>query len=879
MFTEKGREHLYNMFQGLDNISVAAYLTAGAGRKEVKDTLDSLRDARADEKPALEGKLAFICKEYNVDIELRKESGERFLQSFPDKEDVINCLTDYFYRLCQNAPSPGDYVGCLTDTMIRKGKFPEFEGADPNEPTRLKILKRYIAGSPRDWKTFDLKYFYTIAEKGVTDEGKIKTPLSPVEAAQRMDDTVFDLLNKAEITPSQMISLIVAQSNDLIARAENETPTNTSVFTDITVSKEVLDDLLSFCSDHDIAVNAGSVCSVLAALDEKLSQDSSAAADFDAQNGELTERLEEQFRSTLRKVKYINRNDKLRPAGELWKYRKRDFKNSLFQREAGEALPLLEHCENMANGYFCKNSLQNRINLYIYAIMFGMTCDLGIRDIRDNRTDISKNLFEDIYCDNMTRFMQSGADTAGAESEPDGATVNYKRYTDMIYIYYLMNARDELPGTRVDKANAVILECIKKAASDTGIASRSCDELLEDANATYRYRKEVAGDVVNCPEENLVSLICDRFRITDEDISRVNINATALRDLNEVMQDIEDSDEENFTPVQSNFDIKNSGEEAQKKERTLTTDEEKKLKKEASAERKRWLIQRQIFNRQFLDMLKDRYKYDEAFLRMIGKISLRVDEMSNTTLRNRLKEAALKVLYFADKPVLLDYLKSEVGLCIGTEISGDIANTAVDDLIRMGFYIERSTETMREKDGTIYTGKNKKKSHDIPRMAHPPEDTSKSISEQIGRSTGTFFQLHSRKYPDNAALREIMDNMPSYYTHDESPNDRIVTELLKEASRITGRVTRSRLLTALANRYLYGDTELPASLFYKREDADNMYYFDDLREPSDVFDIFAADADDKLIESGFQPLSPKNVYDMYLFFSILMYFICNEADS
>ena len=102
--------------------------------------------------------------------------------------------------------------------------------------------------------------------------------------------------------------------------------------------------------------------------------------------------------------------------------------------------------------------------------------------------------------------------------------------------------------------------------------------------------------------------------------------------------------------------------------------------------------------------------------------------------------------------------------------------------------------------------------------------------------------------------------------------------MLKEASRITGRVTRSRLLTALANRYLYGDTELPASLFYKREDADNMYYFEDLREPSDVFDIFAADADDKLIESGFQPLSPKNVYDMYLFFSILMYFICNEAD-
>lgn len=886
MFTAKGKESLDNLFHGLDNMSITAYIGAGNGVDEVRDILNRLKDAHADERPALIGRLEYLCEEYDVDIELFKESEERFLQSFPDKEDVINCLTEHYYRLCKNAPSPVDYISHLTDTMISIRHFSEFENAAPNEPTRLKILKRYIAGSPRDWKTFDLKYFYTIAEKGVTDEEKSKTPLSPVETARRMKDSLFDLLKKIKITPSQMIRLIVRQTKDLIARAENEPPTNTSVFTDINVSGDVRDDLRSFCSAYGIDASAGSICSVLAALDERLSADETAAADFDEHAQELTELLEEQFRKTLINVKYTAQNNKLKTGGELWKYRKRDHLRVLYRKipeDARTALPLLEHCENMANGYFCKNSLQNRINLYIYAIMFGMTCDLGIRDKRDNQTDISKNLFEDFYCDNMTRFMQSDTNMAATETEPDGASVNYKRYTDMIYIYYLVNQKEELPGSRVDKANSVIIECINKAASDTDRA-RSCDELLNDINATYRYRKEVAGDVVNCPEEDLADLIYDHFDITDDEISRVNLNATALRNLNKVMQDIENSDEENYqTSALSSYleasELFNARmSEAEEKGLTIDGDEKKKLNKEISVENERWLIQRQIFNRQFLDMLKERYKDDKAFLKMIGKISLRVDEMSNTFLRNKLKEVALKELYFADKPMLLENLKSKMGLCIGAGISGEVANAAVDDLVRMGFDIERSTETMRERDGTIYRGNTQKESHDIPLMSHPPEDVSQGIAEQLRRSSGTFYQLHSRKYPNNAALQEIMDNMPSYYTHDELPKDGIVTELLKTASQTDSRVTRSRLLTALANRYLYGDTVLPDSLNRRWQEYDDMYYFEDLRDPADVFDVFAVSADDMLIESGFQPLSPKNVYDMYLLFSILMYFICNEAD-
>ena len=849
MFTEKGRRSLDRIFEGLQEIKVPAYLTTRSGRKEVRDILNKLRDAREDEKKDLQAQLNYICSEYKVDIGLLAVSEERFLQSFPDKNDVINCLTEHFYELSKNAPSPGDYMSRLTDTMIRIRKFPEFKGSDLSEPTRLKILKRYIAGSLRDWKTYDLAYFYKIAEKKRADDKKTAAPLSPVSAAQLIDDSVFDLLKK--MTPSQMITLIVRQAKNLADRAKNEPETNTEIFSDISVSRKVLEALLGFCSSYGVEADTGSVCAVLAALDEKLSQDKYAAADFDAHAQQLTEALEEQFRETLKKVRYTDKNNNLRPGGELWKYKKRDFLRSLsgdLPKEAKTALPLLEHCENTANGYFGKNSLINRAELYVYAIMFGMTCDLGIRDVREDETDISKNLFEDLYCDNMTRFMQSGA-AAGAESEPDGASVNYKRYTDMIYIYYLMNHNnDELPGARVDKANSVIIECTKKAASDTGRASRSCISLLNDINATYRYRTEVAGDVVNCPEAKLADLICDRFSITDDDISRVDLNATALRDLNEVMQDIDEMDEENYmfsalgSFFESNGILDSRRYEAIESGADINAIEEKKWHREASAEKTRWLIQRQVFNRQFLDMLKSRYKDDRAFLKMIGKISMRVDEMSNTLLRNRLSEAALRALYFADNPLTADKVRSEMETCIGADISSDAANAAVDDLVRMGFDIERSAGT-------------------------------------AGESDKTFFRLRSREYPDNSALREIMENMPQAYVPGGSPEDNTVTELLRSAARTNSRVTRSRLLAALANRYFYGETELPASLNRRWDEYDDMYYFEDLREPADVFDVFAVSADDILIEAGFQPLSPKNVYDMYLFFSILMYFICSDAEG
>ena len=89
MFTEKGRRSLDRIFEGLQEIKVPAYLTTRSGRKEVRDILNKLRDAREDEKKDLQAQLNYICSEYKVDIGLLAVSEERFLQSFPDKNDVI----------------------------------------------------------------------------------------------------------------------------------------------------------------------------------------------------------------------------------------------------------------------------------------------------------------------------------------------------------------------------------------------------------------------------------------------------------------------------------------------------------------------------------------------------------------------------------------------------------------------------------------------------------------------------------------------------------------------------------------------------------------------------------------------------------------------
>ena len=886
MFTQKSRESLESIFDSLDNLKVTAYIKTGSGRHEAERILDKLSDARSDEKPALLSRLNELCNEYEVDPDLLQQlTKDHFLSLFPEKDEILNKLTEFYYNMSRTAPTPSDYISQLTDRLIRLGKFPEFKVADPDEPTRLKILKRYIAGSPNNWKTFDLRYFYRLAAERLNAADGADIPA--VTVARCIDDSVFDILNKTEIKSSEMVGLIVKQTDDLLIRAETEPVSNQSVFSAITVSEEIREFLIQFCRDHGIEADTDSVYSLFAALNQSLSENAETADDFNRYGNTLTDKLDEEFRYTLKKVKYTNRNGRLSPAGDLWKYRKRDFinavTNSALAEDARQAMPLLESCSSIADGYFCRNSRKNRDKLYIYAIMFGMTCDLGVRDVRKNETDISKNLFEDFYCDNMARFLPKDTDISKMETEPDGAAINYKNFIDMIYVYYLMNRTDELPGIRTDKALDVINSCLKKASaapSSSGDSKKPPrDELLNDRDATYRYRTEVSAIVVNCPEDYLTDTIVRYFsipkRLIDENIPRVIYSSTAMRDLEELMQDIEESSENNYIQDANESYIK--AQELLQQKANKNGNVSKAVAKAVSAEKLRWYIKRQRFNRQFLDMLIKRYPDDKEFVRMVKAISDRVEEFNGVTLKNRLMEAALRSLYFACEPLLSENLTNDISLSIGAEISGDITKAIVEGLISMGFDIERSTEAMRKKAGTLYEASVQKQPYAVNVMDHPPKaDITAPIADQLRRTTGTFYQLHSRSYPDNELLQNIMDSMPSHYTHDNTSADNKIIALLRSAGPKNFTVTRSRMLTAVANRYLYGDMDLPALFCYGQ--PNDMYYFEELQKPSDIFAVFEIEANNFLIESGFQELNPKNLLDMYLFLSILVYFMYNETD-
>ena len=807
-FTRKADQIRSSMMEMFDE--QAAICFEDRDREEAEKLVNIIKHGNADEKAPNLAKLKKMCLAYGIDIKELLADSENMLEKTPSKQQVIDIMLEYFYRLYQTSPTPEQNMERITNILIKQHEYPEFEDTDENEPVRTKILRRFTAGSYLKWKTFKMNAVHQWAFDRMSNCDKERYNRSndtekSLTAAKYLDDRIFEeKLGAVNISPADMIKLMGRFGRDMEQSAKNEPPENNKKFTDIEFDKSTRTDIETFCRDNGILHEGNSnldfVCAVADSIGSTIT-----SKEFGVKSVFFWERLEKQFDDTMSKVKYTpeksKKAGKLYSAYDKWSDRKRDF-----IRASNKEWEILDFCDNMAKGNFFTDRRINRRNLYYYAIMFDMTCDFGDTSVRDEKTDISKNLFEDFYCDNMARHLDGKA--TSNEAEPSGEGINYKNFTDVIYLYYLSHKELGGNGERIDSAEKLIGKCIRHREYPNRENIRQ--DYIEEG-ATCRFRTKYTNEVLDKKPEDLENYIVSHFLIPErisDTVPEVDISNTANENIDEIMSEIDES----WQAVTSS-NLYRYSEGNDKEEYSL----DKVL----------------AFNKTLAELLKEKYSSDDGFIRTVNTILKRIDSFEDIMPYNELKSDCLKILYLMYEPVLKENFMKMVSVEFGSDISSALCSKAIKDLQNAGFDIIVSTKTSREK----------------------------AKDKETKRKTGTFYRLNKRTYQDNEILQNVID-------HIIQPRQTLI-ESVRQLNPQKRKISRSRLLAVVANHYILGINPF----IQAEEDFEEFPDFSEQQsETRNILDLFCLTADEILEGSNFQPVSPKNLFDMYLFLSALYYF-------
>jgi len=176
------------------------------------------------------------------------------------------------------------------------------------------------------------------------------------------------------------------------------------------------------------------------------------------------------------------------------------------QSELAKIYAPLMWANDIAHGFF-NDQQTTRTKLYWFAIIFEMTFFDGAEDeIKDDKTDIQKNLFFDYYADNLLNnlLVEDSKEFKRFEKEPTGHGINYKNYAEAIYLYYIsrtnMTPSEKLAGAtdmilRCSKPDEKYIESQKKYVDKNTVYYQSeLEKLLaidaNDKDALYRYIRE-----------------------------------------------------------------------------------------------------------------------------------------------------------------------------------------------------------------------------------------------------------------------------------------------------------------------------------------------------------------------------------------------------
>ncbi|MBR7085741.1 MAG: hypothetical protein IKI37_11315, partial [Oscillospiraceae bacterium] len=614
--------------------------------------------------------------------------------------------------------------------------------------------------------------------------------------------------------------------------------------------------------------------------------------------------FKEAFESQMKQILYLNNKKKECRMSETWRLDQRDEK----RKKTG--WDLLRLCNDFASGTFRLNGGKTKLYLYYFAVMFNMTATFGKAETSEK--DIAKNLFGDYYSDNLVRYFRKEYDNpkygTQVEKEPSGEGINFKNFVEVIFLYYICNgkAMNLSPGQIIDKANDMIEACVKKADESPDIISKATDS----SEYTAIYQENYIEITMQVPEDKLPEHIVQNYVMPSEKgISRVVVaseNNTAYALAQEMMMEIA----EDYAGVSKTNISAFLSENADTTEMNFK-DVKKMLQEETE-------FSESLFQSGLSEKLHSVYPDDTNFLRMIDQIEERLYvETSGISIRNRrILCYLLHTLYHNSSetyPLTQYLLRKYVGRQEFSVMPKHITR-GIRTLQEIGFEIGISDDVLylaeskqKELRNGLLSSDEKTFSAEMQLLLQKLSDCSEhekkvictlmelfrknngkssvtvtALKCSVGRLTDKVlketlkklkkaaviikwenqaYYLKKCEYPENPALNDLLQVLSVHYI--SSINETLANEKIKkiiaDSFGTYRKFTRSALLSLHMSRYVILASDSEFLSFPK------------------LYEDYIATVNPILDQARYQPISPKNILDMYILLSLYDYMLTNAG--
>ncbi len=507
---QKNTQTGFDITQKMDTLFYERYqdLKSYYCREDFVAALNAYDRATPDSKKFKKKELEFLCKARGISVKELIRDRDAVLTWIPTRNQLQKNLLKGFYDMCKSAPTPAAYM----ERTVRR-LAPQYA----KDTVRVAILKKFVAGSDEDFKTFDMKGIYAWAMRQFTEEeaeefGSADADKKKQMVISKIDDSVFGA--DVKLSNAEILNLVARKTGDYIKDIDG--------FDGIILSDNTKEGLANLLNKHDIPTGDMSETDLVVTVAKACTSGKISGVAIENESA-LVSSIEKDFRKQLRStVKITDKGEEISCRDyykDAKKYALRAKKKAA--NTTGIDANLLELCNDLSLGRL-RRSRETKRDIYLFAIMFGMKVLIrGRADVYDEARDMEKNLLEEYYNDNLLRYISEEADSPGREfeKEPTGEGINYKNFAEAIYIYFLM--RDDLgltPGQKIDEAERIIRECMERAdENDVSARKRGThtEEYINDIIILLsKDREDVASYVLKTYEVAKLGNAADRIEPT-----------------------------------------------------------------------------------------------------------------------------------------------------------------------------------------------------------------------------------------------------------------------------------------------------------------------------------------------------------------------------